>query len=259
VLSKKVSVRRRRRRRHQTHMDSPAVVFRVEPGRVPPPATPRSHRAEPSRTKPRADPVRCSRASEAPRGTQSFCRANRKLNRGPRHAPGSAHLRRSVWWMPSPGEGRSGSRSARSSGCGRLRCRWGCGPGSRSPGSACEAVGTQGKKNQLEGDGTARLSHVPGRFNSRLLLQPRRRAQGRRAAAEGDEGQGAHPAELLGRRAPTAAGTWSSPERCLSGTKAERPALSHHRSRQAPSPNSPASSPDRPCRCESAGCSTKPE
>ena len=54
------------------------------------------------------------------------------------------HLRRSVWWKPGPGAARSGSQSAPSSGCARLRCRWGCGPGSGSPGSVRGAVGTAG-------------------------------------------------------------------------------------------------------------------
>lgn len=86
---------------------------------------------------------------------------------GRRAAPTSTHLRRSVWWTPSPGEGRSGSRSTHSSGCGRLRCRWGCGPGLGSPGSACGAAGTRGKNRWRRtglGGGTGSVSHPSG-FN----------------------------------------------------------------------------------------------
>ena len=60
----------------------------------------------------------------------------------PPHIP--PHLRRSVWWRPTPNAARSGSRSAPSSGCAPLRCQWGCGPGSASPGSERGAVGTAG-------------------------------------------------------------------------------------------------------------------
>lgn len=166
--------------------------------------TPCSRGAELSWTKvpsqgPERTPHAALRAREALQSLKSFrqvrCQVNWGRSQQSWRAPASAHLRKSVWWTPSPGEGQSGSRSAHSSGCGHLHSQWDCGPSSRSPGSVCEAVDTQGKK-QLEADGTAgpsqtRVGLIHG-CSSNHTAEP---GDARAAVEEGGQGTGSPPTQ----------------------------------------------------------------
>lgn len=69
------------------------------------------------------------------------------LAMGPEGRQSLAYLRTSAWWKPSQAGAPSGCQSAHSSGCGRLRCRWGCAPGSGSLGSVCEAEETKRERH----------------------------------------------------------------------------------------------------------------